>query len=109
MALTWRLGHSNDRTHRCNIGLCARKHHQRKRHIRQVTPQQLFYGYNRALDLAEAHAIAVSLTPAANAERIAVFEERTALATINLKRHGPVPAQLQHAAALGLFGAADGA
>jgi hypothetical protein len=28
----------------------------------------LFYGYDRALDIAEADAIGVSLTPAANAE-----------------------------------------
>src|SRR5689334_401302 len=64
---------------------------------------------NRAFDLAEADAIAVALAPAAHEKRIAVFEERAPGTPVELERLGAVPADLQQAAALVLFGTGDGA
>src|ERR1700761_7347151 len=64
---------------------------------------------NRALDFAEADAIAVALAPAAHDQRIAVFEKCSLGAAGKLERFGAVPTDLQQAAALLLLGAADGA
>src|SRR6266481_9583178 len=64
---------------------------------------------NRALDLAEADAVAVALAPAAHDKRVAVFEKSSLDTAGQFQRLGSVPADLQQAAALVLFRTGDGA